>query len=93
MATKTKAKKDPMEEFEARIAAQLAFAAKAEKDGDYELARAAAHDAADLKCIYSAYKAKDYACAMRIADRVDTAVRDEIPTQIFNQMAKAMGQS
>lgn len=93
MTTRTKANKDPMKEFEARIAAQLALAGRAEKDGDYELARAAAHDAADLKCIYAAFRAKNYACAMRIADRVDTAVRDEIPTQIYNQMAKAMGQS
>lgn len=93
MAIKTKAKRDPMKEFEARIAAQLALVARAEEEGDYEMARFAAHDAADLKCIYSALKAKNYPCAMRIADKVDTAVRDEIPTALYNQMAKAMGRN
>jgi len=91
MANQKRAKKTPMAEFKARIAAQAKMAAKAKKDGDYELARTWARDVADLECIYAALQANDYECAMHIADEVDTAVRDEIPNALYEKMTKVMG--
>ena len=41
-------------------------------------------DARDLQAIHDAVKEGDYRKAVRLARRLDTAVRDEIPLRLYN---------
>ena len=53
------------------------------KDGDAELARQYATDAADLTAFRQAFAAEDFDTAGRLADAMDTIVRDQIPLQVY----------
>ncbi len=53
-------------------------------EGDAEMARVHAKDAADLRALAAAVKAGDYRRAAAIAYRLDTIVRDQIPCRLYN---------
>jgi len=57
---------------------------RAAKDGDAELAKQYATDVADLKAFRDAFAAGDFETAGRMADAMDTLVRDQIPLQVYH---------
>ena len=57
---------------------------RAAKGGDRELAKRYAKDVDDLKALREAFAAGDFDEARRLADAMDTIVRDEIPLQIYH---------
>jgi hypothetical protein len=52
-------------------------------EGDAELAEQYATDAADLTAFREAFAAEDFETAGRLADAMDTIVRDQIPLQVY----------
>lgn len=56
---------------------------QAAKDGDKELAEQYADDVGDLKAFRDALAAGDFETAGRLADAMDTIVRDQIPTPVY----------
>jgi hypothetical protein len=57
---------------------------RAAKNGDAELAEQYAADVADLKAFRDAFAAEDFETAGRLADAMDTIVRDQIPLQVYH---------
>ncbi len=57
---------------------------RAAKDGDKELASQYATDVADLQTLRDAFAASDFDEARRLADAMDTIVRDQIPLQVYH---------
>jgi hypothetical protein len=54
------------------------------KEGDAELAEQYATDVADLMAFREAFAAEDFDTAGRLADAMDTIVRDQIPLQVYH---------
>ncbi len=59
---------------------------RAAKDGDKELARQYATDVEDLQGLRDAFAAGDLDEARRLADAMDTIVRDQIPLQVYHNL-------
>jgi hypothetical protein len=53
-------------------------------EGDAEMARVHAKDAADLRALAAAVKTGDYRYAAVLARHLDTIVRDQIPARLYN---------
>ena len=73
-----------LERFAANIARLIEHGERWAKVGDKEMARTYAKDARDLQAIYDAVEQGDYSKATRLARRLDTVVRDEIPVRLYN---------
>jgi hypothetical protein len=56
---------------------------RAAKEGDAELAEQYATDSTDLTAFREAFAAEDFETAGRLADAMDTIVRDQIPLQVY----------
>ena len=54
------------------------------RDENRSMARTYARDARDLQAIHDAVAQSDYRKAERLARRLDTVVRDEIPARLYN---------
>ena len=54
------------------------------RDGDAELARQYAKDAKELTAFREAFGAGAFATAAKLADAMDTLVRDQIPLQVYH---------
>jgi len=54
------------------------------RDENRSMAKTYARDARDLQAIHDAVKEGDYAKAARLARRLDTVVRDQIPVRLYN---------
>jgi hypothetical protein len=65
------------------IAEWRLYGERAAKAGDRELANQYAKDVADLTALRDAFAAGDFAEAGRLADAMDTIVRDQIPLHVY----------
>ena len=66
------------------IAEWRIYGERAAKDGDKELAEQYAKDVADLTALRDAFAAGDMAEAGRLADAMETIVRDQIPVHVYH---------
>lgn len=73
-----------LERFAANIAAWVEQGKRWATEGDQEMAKSCERDAADLKAIHAAVEQGDYRKALKLARRLDTVVRDEIPVRLYN---------
>ncbi len=55
-------------------------------EGDAEMARVHAKDAADLRKVAEAVKNGDYAIARARVQRLDTIVRGQVPCRLYNRL-------
>jgi len=55
-------------------------------EGDAEMARVHAKDAADLRKVAEAVKNGDYEIARDRVQRLDTIVRDQVPCRLYNRL-------
>ena len=61
------------------------------RDESRSMAKTYAKDARDLQAIHDAVKEGDYGKAERLARRLDTVVRDEIPVRLYNAITSERG--
>jgi len=61
------------------------------KKGDLEMARMYEADAEDLTCILNDLNAGNYQTAWSGIERLETAVREEIPPRLYNFIANENG--
>ena len=68
------------------IAEWRIYGDRAAKEGDRELAKQYATDVADLQALRDAFAAGDFDEAGRLADAMDTIVRDQIPLRVYRTL-------
>ena len=77
--------KADLQRFAGRIAAwERQGMRMAEADDDKEMARQTRKDVRDMNAIYGAAKSGEFKKAAKLAYRLDTIVRDEIPARLYN---------
>ena len=77
-----------LERFAANIDAWIKQGDRWTAEGDQEMAKTCERDARDLKAIYAAVEQGDYRKAAKLARRLDTVVRDEIPVRLYNAITR-----
>ena len=83
-ATTYRYERRDLERFAANIDAWVKQGERWAAEGDHEMAKTCEQDAHDLQAIYDAVAQGDYREAARLARRLDTVVRDEIPVRLYN---------
>ena len=61
----------------------------AEKDTDSEMRKQYSKDARDLNNVADAIRAGDHKKAARLIYKLDTIVRDQLPTRLYNEVMKS----
>lgn len=64
---------------------------KAASQGDMELAAQHEQDVKDLTEVFNAIEAEDFEVAFDLAEALDTLIREQIPTRLYNFIAKENG--
>ncbi len=77
-----------LERFDANIAALAREGKRWAAGDDDEMADQYKTDERDLRAIHTAIRGKNFRRATRLIDRLDTIVRDRIPTRLYNAICK-----
>ena len=79
-----------LQRFKKVLATYPAIIAKSQADDNKGYTAMLRGDLRDLTAVYRHIRDGRYAAALRIADKLDTAVKDEIPTRLFNAVWQAV---
>lgn len=66
------------------IAERERYGRKSAAKGRFRTARTYGHDVADLRAVAAAVKAGDYEYAKEVIRDLETVVRDDVPTALYN---------
>ena len=83
--------KTDLKKLQNHIARRQKWCEQAMKENDLDMARMYEKDVKDLTDILNCINDGDYESAWNIIYWVDTAVRDDIPTRLYNFIAKENG--
>jgi hypothetical protein len=88
MKTRYTNERTDLQRFAQKIAAWAKQGTRWAAKGDREMAQTHERDVQDLRAVYDAVKSGDYRHAAVLAYNLDTLVRDQIPTRLYNEINK-----